>query len=339
MSNENFRIGIIGTGGMGARHAMNLYRFVSGADVVALYDLDQNRAREVAAQCGDPVVFDDPHKLIQDKNVDAVMIVSPDATHAGLTLACVHAGKPVLCEKPLATDVKDAERVLEAEVTLGRKLVSVGFMRRFDPQHVAVKNISSSGEIGRPLLFKGVHRNASVAFGITGATVLINSAGHDLDSARWLLGQEVQEVYVRGFRSREELHPDTKDLLFVVLSLTNNCMATAEVYVNDDYGYEVSAELVCQSGTAVTEQPDLALVRGKSHRGFFVPSDWLARFQEAYITELRDWVDSVQKQQPFHGATAWDGFVTMKVTSACIESLNTGQVVPVKLPEKPALYQ
>jgi myo-inositol 2-dehydrogenase/D-chiro-inositol 1-dehydrogenase len=245
----------------------------------------------------------------------------------------------VLCEKPLATSVEDAIRVLEAEVDLGHRLISVGFMRRFDPRHAAVKAIAASGDLGRPLLWKGVHRNASVAFGITGGTILTNSAGHDFDSARWLLGEEVQEVYVRGLRSRPELHQDTRDLLLIEMFMSNNCMATAEVYVNDEYGYEVSAELVCQRGTVATEHDDKALIRAKAHRGYFVASDWLNPFQDAYVAELVDWIDSLQCNETFHGATAWDGYVTMMVTAACIQSLNTGAVVPVKLMEKPALYK
>jgi myo-inositol 2-dehydrogenase/D-chiro-inositol 1-dehydrogenase len=332
-------IGIIGTGGMGTRHAVNLHRYIGGARVAAVYDLDGERASQAAAACGCAAVFADPIRLIEDEGVGAILIASPDDTHAELTLACLEAGKPVLCEKPLATRVADALKVLDAEMTLGRKLISVGFMRRFDPQHLAVKNMAASGQIGRPLLFKGVHRNASAAFGISGETILINSAGHDFDSARWLLGQEVQDVYVRGLRSRPELHPDTRDLLFVEMSLTGDCLATAEVYVNDEYGYEVSAELVCQRGTAVTMQPDLALVRANARRGFHVPSDWLSRFQEAYVAELLDWVDSIRSGQPFHGANAWDGYVTMMVTSACIQSLHSGKIVPIELPEMPDLYQ
>ncbi len=332
-------VGIIGAGGMGRRHAVNLHRLIGGARVAAVYDLDGERASQAAEQCGRAAVMADPIELIEDQSVDAILIASPDDTHAKLSLACLNAGKPVLCEKPLATRAEDAVKVLDAEMALGRKLISVGFMRRFDPQHLAVKNLAASGQIGRPLLFKGVHRNASVAFGISGETILINSAGHDFDSARWLLGQEVQDVYVRGLKSRPALHPDTRDLLFVEMSLTGNCLATAEVYVNAEYGYEVSAELVCQSGTAVTMQPDLALVRANAQRGFPVPGDWLSRFQDAYIAELLDWVDSIRMRQPFQGADAWDGYVTMMVTSACIQSLQSGDIVPIRLPEKPDLYR
>jgi myo-inositol 2-dehydrogenase/D-chiro-inositol 1-dehydrogenase len=336
---KTISVGVIGTGGMGTRHAVNILRFIGGAQVAGVYDLDTSRAKQAAAQCGGAVVFDTPLKLIQDERIQAVLIASPDDTHAELTLACLKAGKPVLCEKPLATSVEDAIKVLDAESALGRRQVSVGFMRRFDPQHVAVKNAATSGEIGKPLLWKGVHRNAQVAFGITGATILTNSAGHDFDSARWLLDGEVQEVYVRGLRSRPELHEVTRDLLLIEMFMSNGCMATAEVYVNAEYGYEVSAELVCQRGTAVTEQADKALLRAKSNRGYFVASDWLSPFQDAYVAELADWVDSLHTGELFHGATVWDGYAAMMVTAACIKSLESGVLIPVKLIEKPALYK
>jgi myo-inositol 2-dehydrogenase/D-chiro-inositol 1-dehydrogenase len=337
-SQGSLRIGVIGTGGMGTRHVMNLQRFVNGADVAAVYDLDPARAQRVADTCG-ARVMDNPRALIQNENVDAVLIASPDETHADLTLACLEIGKPVLCEKPLATTVSDAERVLNVEVALGRRLVAVGFMRRFDPQHVAVKQAATGGRLGQPLLFKGVHRNASAPYGTTGANILINSAGHDFDSARWLLNGQVQEVYVRGVCARADASSEMQDLLLVVMSFTNHRMATAEVYVNAEYGYEVSAELVCQRGTVVTEQPDAALVRANGQRGYSVPNDWLARFNEAYIFELRDWVDSIQKGQPFHGANAWDGYMAMLITNACIQSLQTQHSVAVKAPQTPTLYQ
>ena len=331
-------VGVIGTGGMGRRHALNLHRSVGGARITALYDLDRDRARQVAEMCGNAPVFDDPERLINDPHVDAVMIVSPDDTHARLTLACLQAGKPVLSEKPLATTVEDALRVLDAEVALGQRLVSVGFMRRFDPQHMAVKTAVGDGGLGRPLLFKGVHRNAAVPHGTTGETILINSAGHDFDSTRWLLGQEVQEVFVRGLRSRADLHPETKDLLLIEMVLTNDSLADIEVYVNAEYGYEVSAEVVCQRGSAVTMLGDNALVRSETRRGHAVPKDWLSRFQEAYVLEVVEWVESIRQGRSFRGANTWDGYMTMLITGACIESLRSCAVTPLRIPEKPALY-
>ncbi len=332
-------VGVIGTGGMGTRHAVNLHASVPGARVAAVYDLDPARAAQASALSGGGAVFDDPLQLIQDPAVEALLIAAPDDVHARLTLAGLAAGKPVLCEKPLATRVADAQNVVTTEERLGRRLIGVGFMRRFDPAHVAIRALAHSGAIGAPLLYKGVHRNASAAFGVRGATILINSAGHDIDSARWLMGGDVASVRVRGLRSRPDLHPDTRDLLVVELAFADGRLAQVEVYVNAAYGYEVSAELVCQSGTAITQPPDLSLVRAAGQRGFAVPSDWLSRFQEAYVAELTDWVASIREGRVFSGASAWDGLATMILTEACIQSLESGAEVPVTLPDQPGLYR
>ncbi len=336
---ERIAVGIVGTGGMGTRHADNLHHLVGGAYVSSVFDVDQSHAAHASSLCDSAEIFTDPVALINSPKVDAVVIASPDDTHANLTLACIKAGKPVLCEKPLATTVDDARDVIAAETAFEKKMVSVGFMRRFDPQHTAVKAAVTSGELGLPLLWKGVHRNASVPFGTTGATILTNSAGHDFDSARFLLEAEVQEVYVRGLKTRPELHSDTTDLLVFELAMSDNRMAVGEVYVNATYGYEVSAEVICQKGTAVTLQPDRAMVRANAHRGFYVSSDWLAPFEEAYVIEDRAWIESLLKDTKFSGANAWDGYVTMVVTAACIQSLHTGKIVPVQLGEKAELYQ
>ena len=144
---------------------------------------------------------------------------------------------------------------------------------------------------------------------------------------------------VHGLKSRPEFHDDTKDLLVIQMTLTNNCLAVGEVFVNVDYGYEVSAEVVCQYGTAITQQPDRIMLRHKAHRGFHVSSDWLSPFEEAYVLEDREWIDCLQNKRSFKGACAWDGYVTMVVTSANIQSLQTGKTVPVELMEKPEIYK
>lgn len=110
----SIRVGVIGTGVMGADHVRNLHSTVSGATVSVVADLDQERAKSVASAVGARWVTD-PLKLINDAGVDAVVIASHDSTHADLTLAAVEAGKPVLCEKPLAVTAEDCRLVAAAE--------------------------------------------------------------------------------------------------------------------------------------------------------------------------------------------------------------------------------
>jgi myo-inositol 2-dehydrogenase / D-chiro-inositol 1-dehydrogenase len=332
-------VGVIGTGRMGSCHAVNVHRYVKGARVAAIYDLDQARARQVAADCGSAKVFSDPLHLIQDAGIDAVVIASPDPTHAEFVHECLRHHKPVLCEKPLATTAAEAQKIIEAEQALGRRFIAVGFNRRFDPRHLAVQQVVAAGEIGRAFLYKGVHRNAMVPPHWPGKAVVTGSAIHDIDSVRWLLGQEITEVYVRGVRTHASFSDETQDMLLLQMVLSGECLAMVEVSVAIEYGYEVSAEIVGERGTALTMQPGLALVRSREARSVAVSSDGLVYFQEAYVSELTHWVHAIQTEQTFPGATAWDGYMSLVVSDACIQSLHSGTLVAVPTPARPGFYQ
>lgn len=331
-------VGVIGTGGMGARHAHNLHLHVAGARVVGVYDLDQARAGRVAEEVGGARVFGDPLQLIQDASVDAVVIASPDPTHAEFVHACLRSRKPALCEKPLAATLEDAQAIVEAEQATGRRLISVGFMRRFDPQHVAVKQAVAAGQIGRPILFKGLHRNPMTLPNITGPIVITNSASHDLDAARWLLGQEITEVHVRGVRTHDSFSADTRDMLLFSMSLTGDCLATIETSVAVEYGYEVQAEIVGERGSAITATPADALVRANQAQATSVCQSHLDRFQPAFVPEMIDWARAIRAGRLFAGASAWDGYMANLAADACIRSLQSGAPVRVPTPERPALY-
>ena len=155
------RVGIIGTGGIGTDHADKLAHSISGSVVVAVTDIDRARAEKVAADVGGAHVFDDGFELIRSVEVDAVLIASIGETHAAFTLASIEAGKPVMCEKPLAPTTPECLQVLEAEVAFGRRLVIVGFMRRYDTGYRQVKASLDSGSIGEALMLHNIHRNAS----------------------------------------------------------------------------------------------------------------------------------------------------------------------------------
>lgn len=338
MFTSDIRVGIIGTGGMGIQHALDIGS-VPNAQLVALSDPDEARLHDAAAKTGSPTCYTDPMRLIADDAVDVVIVASPDNTHAAFTMKALELGKPVFCEKPLASTVSEALSIIEKEVAIGQKLVSVGFNRRFDPAHVAVKEMIDSGKIGRPLLWKGAHRNASAMYQTDGAFILNNSAGHDVDSARWLLGSSVKSVYTWGLRSHEELDETARDLLFVNMEMENGTRAVAEVYVNARYGYEVQVEMVCQDGvvSSVPRQP--TIVRHDNNRGAFISEDFRAYFIDSYAREITHWLQSLQEGTPFIGADAWDGYCVMATTEAAGKSLQTGTSVPVQTVEQPALYR
>ena len=125
-----------------------------------------------------------------------MLVASPDETHAELTLAAIAAGKPVLCEKPLAPAGADCLRIVEAEVKAGRRLVQVGFMRRFDPGYVGMKERLGAGGVGAALMLHNLHRNVAAGPGFESWMALVGSAPHEFDVARFLLGTDFSAVTV-----------------------------------------------------------------------------------------------------------------------------------------------
>jgi myo-inositol 2-dehydrogenase/D-chiro-inositol 1-dehydrogenase len=322
---------------MGGLHAGILQTEVANARLAAVADLDRERAGKVAERSGADV-FGDAVAMIRDENVDAVVIASPDPTHAALVKECLSLGKPVLCEKPLADSAEAALEVVEAEVELGRKLVQVGFMRRYDPQHVAAKEAVEAGSVGAPVIFTGWHRNADLDPGIDSEWVVINAMIHDIDSARWFIEEEIEEVYVRGKNTEAKLGEDVWDVQMVQFSTTGGRVGSIETNVVAHYGYEVGVEVVCERGVVRTEMPSGAVIRQDRAASRVVTEGWYDRFRTAYETEVKGWVESVVTGVP-SGSDAWDGYASLVVADACIASLRSGMPQKVARLDVPSLYR
>ncbi len=329
-------VGVIGTGGMGGRHARNLAQRVGNAQVVAVMDTDAERAAGVAAECGGAKVYTEAEALITDPAVEAVVIASPGFTHAQLAKDCLAAGKPVLCEKPLASSTAEALTVVQAEMAVGRRLLQVGFMREYDPAHTALKDVLQQGEIGQPLLFKGLHVNVGGRAMRTVEDVIINSAIHDLHSVRWLLGGEIAVAHVQSIPYSAD-RPETCRLVTIHLQMANGALAFIECNPDSGYAYEVDVTITTERGSVQTNSLRSPWMKGSA--GAFQPiePDWLVRFDTAYLLEAEAWVRSVLDRKP-SGPTAWDGYASLVVADACIESARTGHPVAVVLPQRPEMY-
>jgi myo-inositol 2-dehydrogenase/D-chiro-inositol 1-dehydrogenase len=315
-------IAIIGVGIMGSEHARYLNRAVPGARVAAVSDLDLVRARTIADEVG-AAVLDDPYDMIVSGAFDGIIIASPDRTHPDLATACLDAGVPALVEKPLATNPADAGRVVEAQGD--RQLLSLGFMRRFDPHHVALAEAVAAGTVGRPVLFRSVHRNAAPPPGVTTRQVVTASAIHDIDAARWLLG-EFTAVRAVGASTSDG---SALDMVLIEGRHASGALSSIEVFVSAAYGYEVTGELIGTKGTVTTLGNDVAVTRVNGVVGTTLPRLWLGRFEAAYIAELRAWVSSLGGGPRFRGASARDGLIDQLVAEAVLEALESAATVVV----------
>jgi myo-inositol 2-dehydrogenase/D-chiro-inositol 1-dehydrogenase len=319
-------VGVIGTGVMGSEHARLLGRDIPNAHLAGIFDADAARAQAAAA---DATVFADPRSLIASDRVGAVIIASPDATHAELTLACLEAGKPVLCEKPLASSAEEARRVVQAEVALKRRLIQVGYMRRFDPGYQEMKRIRDEGGVGATVLLHNVHRNVSAPEWFTGPMAVTNSFVHEIDISRWLTGSEMISAQIASGPGGEPL--------MITMRTDRDEIVSTEVYVNAGYGYHVHAELVGRQGT-VALAPSSLTTRNKDRiGGSAYPDNWIPRFADAYRRQLTDWIGAVTTGIPV-GASAWDGYVASAIAEQIAAGLTNSGGTTLKCAPRPSLY-
>lgn len=320
------RIGIIGTGVMGAFHAQLLHAEVSGATVTAVADPDPERAGAAAAAVG-AAAFRDPLELIAHPEVDAVLIASPDILHAEQTLACIAAGKPTLCEKPLSYSVEEAERVVAAHraaVGDGIPLVHQGFMRRFDPGYVEQKRVVASAVHGRPVMVHSTGRGVASGPGATDESVVFNSAIHDLDLVPWLLGAPVTEVSWHSPAAPSGTAGGLRDPFLLLLRTADGALSTVEVFLNARYGYDMRCEVVCETGAVAITEPHRVSVSAALATSTAVPEDFRPRFAEAYRLELQEWVTALREGRAPTLATVEDGAAATRVAVAAVASMRAG---------------
>jgi myo-inositol 2-dehydrogenase/D-chiro-inositol 1-dehydrogenase len=326
------RFGLIGCGVMGADHARILKGEVGGAELVAVYDADRERAERVAAGTS---VLSSAEAVISDPHVDAVIIASPDATHAPLTLASIGAMKPVLCEKPIAASLEEARAVVAAEIEGGRKLAQIGFMRRFDPGYRAMRAAVAGETLGRPLFLHCVHRNAVGPDYVTSDLVLANSCVHEIDIARFVLGENAVRVRVIGARASRRAA--NRQPLFMILETESGVVVTVEAFLDAQYGYDVQGELVCEDGALALDPHPPVSQRRAGVEGHGVEPDWRGRFAEAYRRQLVDFVAALSGA-PFLGSSAWDGYVASLTAEAARQALAGNDAVRIDPGDRPSFY-
>jgi myo-inositol 2-dehydrogenase/D-chiro-inositol 1-dehydrogenase len=327
------RVAVIGTGIMGADHARILHAEVCGAEVVLLADADPQRARGVADGIDGARVASDGLAAVADPAVDAVVVASPDDTHADLVMACVAAGKPVLCEKPLAPTLAESARVLRTAGADGAALLSLGFMRRFDPGYLELAAALAAGACGTPLLVHCVNRGVFAGPDTTSEYSVTAAAVHEFDAVPWLLGSPIREVSWFAPRCSPEVS-GMQDPQLILLRTADGVLVSVESFLNARYGFDIRCEVVGEWGTVALAPPVRTVVDTDGGRVHGYPADWRPRFAEAYRRELQAWVHGITTGTPSGLATAYDGLVASAVAEAVVASMHAGGGWrPVQVPE------
>ncbi len=303
-SAKDIGIGIIGVGIMGRGHALYLSDYVKGGKVVAIYDANLLTAQKVAKEVFKktkvlPKVYKELSMILDDQQVKAVIIASPDHLHANHLEQAVLAGKDVLCEKPLASKEKDARKVAKL-VRNSKSIVGIGFMRRFDRPYQDLKKEIESGKYGKVLQIRCTSRNVSSPTATT-AMLLTNVAVHEIDIIRWLLGEEIVSVGVNFAKITRKANSNLSDPISVNCHTESGVLVTIDICANSTYGYEVGMEVITENGSLVIEnlgQLNIAYnFKLPTRKGGTLHKDWMGRFKLAYIAELTAFVNSLQKRK------------------------------------------
>jgi myo-inositol 2-dehydrogenase / D-chiro-inositol 1-dehydrogenase len=329
---SDLRIAVLGVGIMGADHVERLSSRISGARVSVVNDFLTDKAEAVAAGIPGCRAISDPLDAIADPDVDAVVLATPGPTHDKQLFACLDHGKPVLCEKPLTTDVESSLEVVKREAELGKRLIQVGFMRRFDDEYMALKSMLDEGALGRPLVLHCAHRNPAVPHGFDSAMVVRDSLVHEVDVTRFLFDEEIASIQIIKPTPNPSGPEGLSDPQIAILRTASGKHIDVELFVHTGVAYEVRTEVVAERGSAMIGL-DVGVVR-KSAPGVWggqITPGFRERFGRAYDTEIQRWVNAVRSGVNVDGPTAWDGYAAAAVCEAGVESLHSGQPVEVKM--------
>ena len=344
MSDAHVGIGLVGAGRMGSIHARLVRASVPQAKLVGIADVNIDAARRLAAQLGDPPVFDSIEALLATPGLDAVLIATSSSRHLEMIQLAASAGKDILCEKPIALTLADTDAAIDAAARAGVRL-QVGFMRRWEPDYVRAKARLASGDFGRPMLFKSLQFDAeppplTFADPAVSGGIMIDMGIHEFDLARWLMADEVVEVHAYGSTYAHPTLASVGDVDSAVVNLrfANGSTGTVELARNTTYGEDVRTEVLATNGSVWVGL--LSATQGASSGGAVsgggvsgaISVDALdpsiPRFERGLAAQACGFVQAILRDGPV-AVTGADARAAFQIAEAATRSLREGRPVEV----------
>ena len=332
---SRLNIGVIGLGRLGRVYAVNLANRVPNARLVAVADRHGDVAETFARDFGIPRWYKAHTALLEDKNVDAVVVLTSTSSHKQVVIDAAHAAKAVFCEKPIAMSVEDAEQMLGVVAKAGI-LFQPAFQRRFDPGYMAARTQIEQGTIGIPVVLTSTSRDPfrpPLEFcdpAISGG--LISDMGiHDFDVARMFMG-DVKSVYATGATLA---YPEMKaigdiDNAIINLTFQSGALGAVQLSRNAVFGYDIRTEIWGTKGSLqigyLQQTPVLVMTKeGITHD---VVPYFMERFEGAYLAQIQNFVDTVQGGgEP--AVSGSDAVEAIRVSFAATASWREQRVIPV----------
>ena len=327
-------VGLVGVGRLGVLYARYLAYQIPNSNLLAASDIDP-AAETIAKELGVRKWYPNYQDLIDDKEIDAIVIVTPTSTHHDIVATAARAGKAIFCEKPLSISLDEA-RAMERVVAETGVFFHMGFMRRFDRGFRAAKQKIEQGVIGKAVVFRASSRDPfrpSLEYldPRHSGGLIIDMGIHDIDIARWLMGDVSQAYATGGVLAYPEIN-EVGDIDNAVINLTfeNGSLGVIDLTRNGVYGYDIRTEVLGTQGTVkvgyLRETPIVVMTKdGVTHDT--VP--WfMERFGEAYVAQLQNFIEHLQKQKEPSIKCA-DGVAALQVAIAATRAFKENRPVAV----------
>ncbi|EAS7759912.1 D-chiro-inositol-2-dehydrogenase IolG2 [Salmonella enterica] len=333
---KKLRCGVIGLGRVGKMHVENMY-LLPQLDIICAADYFIEEMSDWLYSVNITSGYKNYQELLQRDDIEAVFIFTSTDMHEEIVTAAAQAGKHIFCEKPLSMNEDEQasmavlRKVKEKGVTL-----QVAFNRRFDPQFHEVFELVRSGKIGRPQMIKITSRDPDLLphdlikrIG----SLIFDFTMHDFDMARFMMQDEVSEVYVKG---NTLIDPSLKniddvDTLAVMLTFRNGGYALIDNSRRAVYGYDQRVEVFGSEGMAYADNVSESTVKVFNSQHCIMKNplpDFTVRYREAYRTEILHFIDSVLHHTPVV-CTGEDALLAQRIAIAAQQSLKSG--LPVKI--------
>ncbi|ECL5753279.1 D-chiro-inositol-2-dehydrogenase IolG2 [Salmonella enterica] len=333
---KKLRCGVIGLGRVGKMHVENMY-LLPQLDIICAADYFIEEMSDWLYSVNITSGYKNYQELLQRDDIEAVFIFTSTDMHEEIVTAAAQAGKHIFCEKPLSmNEDEQASMAVLRKVKEKGATLQVAFNRRFDPQFHEVFDLVRSGKIGRPQMIKITSRDPDLL-----PHDLIKRIGglifdftmHDFDMARFMMQDEVSEVYVKG---NTLIDPSLKniddvDTLAVMLTFRNGGYALIDNSRRAVYGYDQRVEVFGSEGMAYADNVSESTVKVFNSQHCIMKNplpDFTVRYREAYRTEILHFIDSVLHHTPVV-CTGEDALLAQRIAIAAQQSLKSG--LPVKI--------
>lgn len=333
---DQVRVGVIGAGRIGKLHTRNLSVNLSEAMVLAVSDIDLEAARKCAAECRIPKAIQDHREIMEDPDIEAIFVCSSTDTHAQMICEGAEAGKHIFCEKPIDYDLERIDNSLAAVEKAGVKL-QIGFNRRFDPNFRRAREYIVDGKVGIPHIIRITSRDPEpppIDYVKVSGGLFFDMTIHDFDMCRYLMGEEVVEVYATGNSLVDPRIGEAGDIDTAVITLTYESGAYCIIDNSRQavYGYDQRIEVFGTDGCVVVDNQEpysaTFFKRGQVQRDplhyFF-----LERYKDAYLEEVREFIKCV-REDISPPVTGIDGKIPILMAMAAQQSLREHRPVPVQ---------